>query len=41
MSQTLFVNGTILTMDETRGLYAEALLAEDGRIVAVGARSDI
>ena len=41
MSQTLFVNGTILTMDETRGLYAEALLAEDGRIVAVGARSDV
>ena len=41
MSQTLFVNGTILTMDETRGLYAEALLAEDGRIAAVGARSDV
>ena len=41
MSQTLFVNGTILTMDETRGLYAEALLAEDGRIAAVGARCDV
>ena len=41
MSQTLFVNGTILTMDETRGLYAEALLAEEGLIAAGGARSDV
>ena len=37
----IYRNGTILTMDETRGLYAEALLAEDGRIAAVGARSDV
>ena len=36
MSEFLFQNGTILTMDETRGLYAEALLVRDGVIAAVG-----
>lgn len=35
-SELLFQNGTILTMEETRGLYAEALLVRDGRIAAVG-----
>ena len=37
--QTLFYNGEILTMEEP--LYAEALLLEDGRILAVGAREEL
>ena len=41
MPETLFVNGTILTMDESRGLYAEALLVRDGRIAAVGPRAQV
>ena len=36
MQEFLYRNGTILTMDEARGLYAEALLVRDGRIAAVG-----
>ena len=36
---TLYYGGTILTMEED--LYAEALLVEDGRIVAVGKLEDV
>lgn len=39
MPDTLFVNGTVLTMDESSGLYAQALLVRDGAVAAVGPRS--
>ena len=41
MSQQLYENGTILTMDEQHGLYAEALLVKDGTIAAVGGRAQV
>lgn len=39
MSQTLYFNGTILTMDEP--LFAESVLTEDGKILSVGNLKDL
>lgn len=38
--KTLYFNGDILTMNSS-GLYAEAVLTEDGKILAVGSRTDL
>lgn len=40
MGQTFYYNGTILTMEE-REPYTEAVLTENGRIVATGRASDL
>lgn len=38
--KTFYVNGTILTMEED-ALYAEAVCAEEGRIIAAGNREEV
>ena len=40
MSKTLFFGGTILTMDK-KNPYAEAIIQQDGKIIAVGKLSDL
>lgn len=39
MSQTIYVHGTILTMEDP--LFAESVLTEDGTILAVGSQAEI
>lgn len=39
MNQTIWLNGTILTMNDTQQ-YAEALIAENGKITFVGAAAE-